>query len=190
MRKQIQHILTELQTALKKIPEIVYLGHPALRKRAVSVTIRQGKHIAVKLQRVLLKYRNIIGVGRGIAAPQIGESKSVFVTYVGDQFQVYVNPRIVRQSKSKNYFRESCLSARELWCDVKRPESVTLKWSDESGRKQMKTFVGFEARLILHEYDHLLGVICVDRAEKGSIAYCTEDVTKERLRKSASDVLR
>jgi len=171
---------------LKKIPSIVYIGHPVLRQKTKKVPVQEGRVIALKLRKVLLRYRKIAGVGRGIAAPQIGVSKSVFVTYIGDMFQTYVNPRVIKYSRSHNYFRESCLSARELWCDVKRPESVTMEWTDEFGKQQIKKFIGFDARLIQHEYDHLQGFVCIDRAQRGSIAYCTSDITKEKLRKIAS----
>ncbi len=183
MHKQIRDVLSEVHTVTKKIPEITHIGNPVLHTKTSRATVSEARKIAKKLQTALLRYRKATGVGRGIAAPQIGISKSVFVTYVGDMFQVYVNPRMIHASRTQNYFRESCLSARVLWCDVKRPESVTLTWSDERGKKQTKTFVGLEARLVQHEYDHLQGVVCFDRAEKGGIAYCTGDVTKEKLRK-------
>lgn len=185
MHKKISHILKEVQAVLKRIPAIVYIGHPVLRMKTENVSLKEGKRIALKLQRALLQYRNITGVGRGIAAPQIGIPKSVFVIFVGDVFQWYFNPRIISGSRSQNYFRESCLSARELWCDVRRSESVVMKWINELGKSQKRTFMGFEARLIQHEYDHLQGFVCIDRAEQGSISYCTGDVTKEKLRKIA-----
>ncbi len=98
---QNQKIL-ELNDTFKKVlevcPEIVYMGDDVLRKKTDVVSLEEGLQISEKLISVLKRYRDITGFGRGLAAPQIGESKSVFVTYVGDQFKTYINPRITKTS--------------------------------------------------------------------------------------------
>ncbi len=179
----IENLLQEFSQVLKELPELTCVGDPLLRTKAEEVEYGEGLKIAERLKTALQKFRTITGIGRGLAAPQIGISKAVFVVYLDDQFQVFINPKIIGKSKINNYFRECCISSLILWADVKRPKTVTLRWVDEKGNIQKKRYIDFEARLIQHEYDHLQGVVNLDRAEVGSIEF-VGDITKEKLRNS------
>lgn len=139
-------------------------------------------YIAKKLENVLLKYREITGWGRGLAAPQIGENKSVFITYLDNQVAVFINPKIVEKSYSTNFYKELCMSTGVVAADVERPEWVIMEWVDENGVQKSEKFDGFKARLYQHEEAHLRGRLNLDDAVSGSIEFVTFDPLKEQLR--------
>jgi len=180
--KSITEKLKELQLVSETCPEIVFAHDPALRTKTREVDYMRGLVIGNHLIEVLKKYRDVTGVGRGLAAPQVGENASVFVTYVQDTPKIYINPRIIKKSKEQNLFREGCLSCAPLWADVKRPVSITIEYTDEYGNFNIQVADGFLARLLQHEYDHLEGIVNIDIAEYGSIEYMLNDPTKEQLR--------
>jgi peptide deformylase len=178
IRKQTQIFLK----ILDKFPELRYIGDPVLRKKTTPVTAQEGLDIGAKLGKTLTSYRKFVGYGRGLSAPQIGLSKSVFVTLIDDQIQYYINPRLVTKSVRSNYCRELCLSCGLVWPDVKRPETILLQWRDNVGNNREQEFSGMLARLIQHEYDHLLGIPNIDRAERGTIEICSTNPLDEKLR--------
>lgn len=182
--QQIKNLNQMLEKVLEACPELTYIGNPILRKKAEEVTLLEGRETAIRLRSVLGRYRVLTGFGRGLAAPQIGESKAVFVTYVSDVFKTYMNPRITKASPEQNYFWEACLSCGFISVDVKRPEAVRIEYMDETGDTIDEPVDGFLARLIQHELDHLEGVVNVDKAEKGAIDFMTSDPLKQTLRQA------
>ena len=123
-----------------------------------------------------------MGWGRGLAAPQIGENKSVFITFVDDRFEVFINPQIVERSTKTNFYRELCMSAGMMSADVERPDWIVMEWMDEKGMKRSEKFDGFKARLYQHEEAHLRGRLNLDDAVTGGIEFVTFDPLKEQLR--------
>jgi len=166
----------------EKFPDFRYLGDPVLRKKTKSAAIKEGKEIGQKLGSTLIAYRKIAGIGRGLAAPQIGIQKSVFVTYLNDKIQIFINPKIISKSKKLNYYKELCLSCGNLWGDVVRPDIIVMEWKDSAGKLNSREFTGFEARLVQHEYDHLLGIPNLDKVVSKTIEFVTSDPLQEKLR--------
>ena len=167
---------------LKEVPEICYAGDPVLREVVAPVTVAEGNAIAARLETVLLKYRKITALGRGLASPQIGESKSVFITYVDDKVEVCMNPRIVEHSPETNFYRELCISAGVLAADVERSTWIVLEWTDKEGKPRKEKLDGFKARLYQHEEAHLRGHLNLDDAVSGGIQFVTFDPREEKLR--------
>ena len=167
---------------LKEIPEFTYIGNIILRQKTAEVDLQEGINIGNRLKTILEKYRKIAGFGRGLAAPQIGENKSVFVTFVDNKFKTYINPKIINQSEKFNLYRESCLSCGFLSVDVKRPESITIEYTNENGESKKEEADSFLARLLQHEHDHLKGIVNIDKAESASIEFIINDPLKEQLR--------
>lgn len=182
MNDAIKNKLNVFTQTLEKFPEFRYLGDSILRQKAEEIGIDEGLEIGRRLGELLIKYRKMVGYGRGLAAPQIGIGKSVFVTYLDDKVQMYINPQIVSSSDNKNYYRELCLSSGIVWCDVCRPEAATLKWINENKKQRQEEFTGVLARLLQHEYDHLLGIVNLDKAKLGTIEFVTSDPLQEKLR--------
>lgn len=179
---KLELINNQSNKVIKDIPNIAYLGEGVLRKKTKKVNLSEGIKIAQKLKKTLLLYRKITGLGRGLAAPQIGISRSVFVTYVGESFFVYINPKINNLSKKQNTYKENCISSLHFWCDVKRAEFLELEYTNEKGKRVIEKYDGFMARLIQHELDHLEGVVNLDKAISGTVDYKFGDPLKEKLR--------
>jgi len=182
MTNVLMQVVRNLETILEKIPEIRYAGDPILRQVAGPVTLEEGLSIGERLAKVLVKYREITGTGRGLAAPQIGESKSVFVTYLDDKIETFINPEITERSRETNFYRESCMSAGIVAADVERAERIVLTWIDKDGVRQTGNFDGFVARLYQHEEAHLRGRLNLDDAAPGGILLVTFDPFQEKLR--------
>ncbi len=178
----VKQLVDNFKKILEECPEVVYVGDRILRQKTMEVTLEEGLEIGNKLKIVLEKYRTVTGFGRGLAAPQIGESKSVFVTFVNDVHKIYINSKIIHTSEKSNLYRETCLSCGFVSVDVKRPESVTVEYLDENGVTKTEEADSFLARLLQHEYDHLNGIVNLDRAEPASIELMTSDPLKEELR--------
>lgn len=182
MSDQLKQLLTEFQSTLDTFSEVRYAGDPVLRQMATEVSVDEGTLIGRKLGDVLMRYRAKVGYGRGFAAPQIGESKTVFVTFVDDKLEIFINPKIVERSQETNFYRELCLSCGMMSVDVERSEWIVMDWVDASGKKHSETIHGFLARLYQHEEAHLRGLLNLDEASSGAISFALFDPLKEQLR--------
>lgn len=106
--------------------------------------------------------------GRGLAAPQIGVLKRLFVMDASWKDgsatpMVMINPEILSVDDNQEMGDEGCLSIPGVVTSVLRPTQITLRWQDQSRSWQTATFAGFDARCIQHEYDHLDGLVTFDR---------------------------
>lgn len=103
----------------------------------------------------------------GLAAPQINEPKRIFAYKDPQQgVWIFVNPEITHKANKKSPGQEACLSVPEKAGIVLRPRKVIMKAQNPEGEKFKTTEKGFAARVLLHEYDHLEGVLFIDKAEK------------------------
>lgn len=182
MSKEIHSLVAKFERVLENFPEVRYAGDPILRQPTHEVTIEEGVELGKRLGEVLIRYRKAVGYGRGFAAPQIGEGKAVFVTFVGDKLQTFVNPKVVERSNKTNFYKELCLSSGIMSADVERSESIVMEWTDVEGQKHREKIEGFLARLYQHEESHLRGIINLDEAVKGGIEFAIFDPLKEQLR--------
>jgi peptide deformylase len=108
------------------------------------------------------------GRGIGLAGPQVASPLRLFVTSVeGDKPRIFINPEIVLTSQEMVEIEEGCLSLPRLYVDVVRPESVRVQAWNEKGRPFTVETGGLLARVILHEYDHLEGLLFIDRLKDG-----------------------
>lgn len=181
----IKEKLNTFKQILDEIPNFRYVGDPILRSKTKKITnIKEGIEIGEQLGKTLIQYRKIAHIGRGLAAPQLGIDKSVFVTFVDDKLQTFINPVIVDKSSSTNYYKELCLSSGIMATDVERPEWISMEWLDIEGNKHTQKFEGFLARLYQHEESHLRGIVNLDEAAPQGIEILTFDPLKEQLRKT------
>jgi peptide deformylase len=107
--------------------------------------------------------------GVGLAAPQIGRSIRLFIVdttqleeeekeFVGIK-SVFINAEKIEETGEPWEYEEGCLSIPEIRGDVKRPETLHLRYLDENFTEQERIFDGINARVIQHEYDHIEGVL-------------------------------
>lgn len=101
-------------------------------------------------------------IALGMAAPQIGVTKRVFIARIRNKFVVFINPRILKTSKEETSLLEGCFSVSGLYGQVNRPAELNLEAYDKQGRKIRKTFRGLPAKIIQHEIDHLNGILFID----------------------------
>jgi peptide deformylase len=144
--------------------DIVTYGNEILGKKAEPVKeIDDGMRV---LAAGMLEA--MAGRGIGLAGPQVDRAQRIFVTNVeGDKPRVFINPEIVLTSQETVVFEEGCLSLPRLYLDVIRPQSVRVQAWNERGRPFTVEADGLLARVILHEYDHLEGVLFIDRLKPG-----------------------
>lgn len=104
--------------------------------------------------------------GVGIAAPQVGNNLRVFVVDNKADVEVYINPEIEMLSESMLESEEGCLSVPGIWGVVPRAKRIRLKALNRHGRRSEVEAKGFHAIVLQHEFDHLEGVLFVDKALK------------------------
>lgn len=144
--------------ALRKI---LFDGDPILRKKSKPITIFNDSIIDLfdDMQQTLDKQQ-----GAGLSAVQIGVLKRMFIIYDGNTPVRVVNPEIISSSGRCKTTAEGCLSVPGKWGDVERPNKVVVKYQDQNGNWIDNTFTGFTAKTFCHEYDHLEGILFIDRA--------------------------
>jgi peptide deformylase len=151
--------------------QILTLGNDLLRQKAAPVADPGGGPSSPPwntlswneiFQEMLGMLKN--GKGVGLAGPQIGLMERIFVMGVGgDVPRFFINPSIIETSEETAKYEEGCLSLPGVWADVIRPKVVKVQAWNEKGRPFTVEAEGISARVILHEYDHLEGVLFIDR---------------------------
>lgn len=111
--------------------------------------------------------------GVGLAAPQIGLGIRLFIVDTQQMFkngeenkgirQIFINPIILEEKGEEWAYEEGCLSIPEVRGEVERPEEVVIEYQDENFIFHKAVFDGINARVIQHEYDHIEGILFVDR---------------------------
>lgn len=109
--------------------------------------------------------------GIGLAAPQIGISRRVIVLDPARQDEpnqpiAMINPEIVRFGEAVRVHEEGCLSIPDVYAEVERPASLTVRFIDEHGTLRERDYEGLAATIIQHEIDHLNGVLFVDHLSR------------------------
>jgi peptide deformylase len=153
-----------------RLREVVRLGHPVLRQVAEAVPReRFGTRFLRDLGRDLLRTM-FESKGMGLAAPQIAVPLRVFAYFVpgdGDDDEVaprvIVNPVLTLAGESNVPGWEGCLSIPDLRGLVPRHPQLLLKGVDVDGKALEVQAEGLHARVIQHEYDHLDGIVFLDR---------------------------
>jgi peptide deformylase len=140
--------------------DIRYFGDPVLRARAEDVTNVDGALVKVTERMVETMYA---APGLGLAAPQVGIGKRLFVYDLndGDGAKVLVNPEI-RESRGEWVFDEGCLSVPGLSWEIVRPKEIHIVGFDLDGNDVDVEATELLSRLYQHEMDHLDGKLLID----------------------------
>lgn len=145
-------------------------GDEILRKKSRKVEVVDDKiKELIKDMDETMHYSN----GVGISAVQVGVLKRVIVidiNYDGTPSLVLINPEVVK-TKGSQECQEGCLSFPNKFAKVIRPSEVTVKALDENGKKITVRGKGILAEALLHEIDHLDGILFIDVMEPGTLEY-------------------
>lgn len=150
---------------------IVLYGDPVLKKPAENV---EPQDIDVQQLSKDMFETMYQASGVGLAAPQIGKSIRMFIidsTPLDEDEQkegiqrVFINPEILSVEGDEWAFEEGCLSIPGIRADVQRPPKVTIRYQDENWQEHTETLEGMPARIALHEYDHIEGILFVDHVK-------------------------
>ncbi|MEK7581622.1 MAG: peptide deformylase [Patescibacteria group bacterium] len=101
-------------------------------------------------------------VALGLAAPQIGVFKRIFVARIRNKFKHFVNPTITKFTTKEATLMEGCFSVPQIYGNTIRPIEVDIKFQDMHGKWQKAHFKGLAAKIVQHEFDHLNGILFID----------------------------
>jgi len=142
--------------------QIRTFGDPVLASPALPVTDIDGKIVRIVDEMFDTLYDSDSGIG--LAAPQVGIQRQIFVWDMDDEPMVVLNPVIV-ESDGEWVYDEGCLSIPGLYVEMTRPKTVLMKGIDMNGNEVAIEADELEARLFQHELDHLNGVLMFDRMQ-------------------------
>ena len=156
---------------------IVAYGDPILKQRAKKIR-SSSKDFEILLKNMWETMYAANGVG--LAAPQVGKSLRLFIVdgspfsveaslteYEKNELKVFkkvfINPKILQKSDDLENFNEGCLSIPDVRGDVNRPSSIKIKYQNQYFREITEHISGLPSRIVQHEYDHLEGILFIDR---------------------------
>lgn len=152
---------------IMKLP-LAYYGDPILRKKGAQI-----EEINSDIRQLVSDMIDtmIASKGVGLAAPQVHHSLALFIAYFEQseeevdpsKVRVFINPKIIAYSEELTCCSEGCLSIPKLYRDVERPQSVTVTALDLDGNTFTEEFKDYNAHIVLHENDHINGVLFIDR---------------------------
>lgn len=141
--------------------DICKLGEEVLREKCAKVT-KFDDALRILIDAMYDTLEEAEGIG--LAAPQVGVASRFFIVSLPDGTKKeFVNPEITGFSVETNPYEEGCLSLPNVYHDVVRPSKVIVKAQDMNGEEFTLKASGLMARVIQHEYDHLDGMLFVDR---------------------------
>ena len=156
-----------------------------IRQEGDEILKKQSKEVSEIDDRIRELINDMIDTmhkydGVGLAAVQVGILKRVLVIDLYDDNPIVklINPVIIK-TKGKQKVEEGCLSFPNKYVQVERPNEVTIEGLDENGKKVRIHGKGLLAQALLHEIDHLNGVILTDVMIPGTMQYIPPDNNKK-----------
>jgi peptide deformylase len=162
------------------VREVLRMPHPALKRRCAEIADPEEIE---RVARDLIDTMEAAPRCVGVAAPQIGDEVRMCVVDVTGHPKakscagrvVLVNPVVVSTSEGSKVGREGCLSVPDFTADVRRAARVVVEATDAAGAPVRVEADAFEARCLLHEIDHLDGILFLDRVESASAVFRRRD---------------
>ena len=149
------------------IRPILQLGNPQLYQKSQPVLEEEMGTIqaaVVDLHDTMMDFRNQYGVGRAIAAPQIGVMKTIIYMCIDDISTVFINPQLEDKSEEMMHVWDDCMSFPDLLVKVMRHQSCRIRYRNQDWEEKSMFLQGDLSELLQHEYDHLDGILAVARA--------------------------
>ncbi len=149
------------------INTILLLGDPRLYE--ISTPVEQEelpkiREIVPQMAAVIQEFRATYGLGRAIAAPQLGIMKRLIVMHVDNNTTAFINPTLSDYSDEQLEIWDDCMSFPHLLVKVKRHKRCKIQWKDLYWQDQERWLDDDMAELLQHEYDHLNGILATMRA--------------------------
>lgn len=167
---------------MPRLLQIAQLGHPVLRRKAAGLKNVADKETQALIDDLILTVQDVDGVG--IAAPQVYESKRIFIlaSHPNPRYPkapkmkptAVINPKIISHSTKMTKDWEGCLSIPGIRALVPRYQSIAVEFTTRQGKVVKRQFKDFVARIFQHESDHLDGIVFLDRVE------ITKDIITEK----------
>ncbi|MBK7226743.1 MAG: peptide deformylase [Saprospiraceae bacterium] len=151
------------------LPVVLY-GHPVLKKKATDIEANNPdlKEIIENMWETMY-----FAKGVGLAAPQIGLSIRLFIIDTMPYYEekkinkglkkIFINPEIIEETGKLWNFEEGCLSIPNIHADVERTTHVKINYFDENFVEHTEIFDEMNARVIQHEYDHIEGILFIEK---------------------------
>ena len=136
--------------------------HPILHERVKPCSDNLNRR---EISRIL-KENMIHYEGIGLSANQIGIGERVFVMMLNIETEETItcfNPRIIKKYNDCGWFEEGCLSFPDEIINIQRPNRIVVKYEDEDKKDHKIKLDGLAARVFLHEFDHLEGIVFTER---------------------------
>jgi peptide deformylase len=175
------------------LPVFAY-GHPVLKKKALDID-RDYEALPALVSDMWDTMYSAHGVG--LAAPQIGLAIRLFVVDTIQMMEegreaegikkVFINPIIVEETGKLWSYEEGCLSIPNIRGDVERPEKVRVRYFDAQFEPHDEIYEGVNARVIQHEYDHIEGVLFVEKLKPLKKKLIQGKLNDIRLGKASAD---
>ncbi len=156
-----------------KLP-LAYYGDPILRQKCKPIN-----EITPEIRQLVDDMIDTLEAqkGVGLAAPQINQPIALFITqapskdpnnpdkWIPGELIIFINPKIISYSDDTSTYGQGCLSIPKVYGDVTRPFKIVVTASDLEGKEFTKEFTDFEAQAVMHENDHINGVLFIDRLD-------------------------
>ena len=177
---------------MNELAPIIKLGNPILRQKAVAVENIQNQEIQNLIDELITSVAQANGVG--IAAPQIAASYRLFIVASRPNARyphapempptAMINPQIIAHSSEMVKGWEGCLSVPGIRGLVPRYQKIETEYTDRNGNLQKQELTDFIARIFQHEYDHLEGLVFLDRVENNHDLISEEEYQKSVIGKN------
>ena len=151
------------------LPILAY-GSPILKRKSKEISLNHP-NLDVLINNMFETMYSAHGVG--LAAPQIGQDIRLFIIDTSPFCEqeegfvsvkkIFINANILQESGKEELFNEGCLSIPDIREDISRKPNVVIEYLDQNFNLCKESYTGINARVIKHEYDHVEGVLFIDR---------------------------
>lgn len=156
-------------------------GDPVLKTLATDVVEIDSKIAKLVADMIETMYE---APGVGLAAPQVGVEKRLFVYDIGDGPLAILNPRIT-ESDGEWVYEEGCLSVPGLYFEIVRPAKVLLEGIDLDGNEVSIEASELLGRVFQHEVDHLDGILLLERLDEAQLKAAKKELRKRAMEAGA-----
>lgn len=158
---------------IKQYNQILQIPNPILRNKSKNIkSLDQSVINLLNDLKRLAKENSKEGITLvGLSAPQVGENLNLFVYYdlQKEQYIEVINPKVIYQTKELTFEWEGCASVgtgeKSLFGPVGRSKTCQIQYLDITGKEQIVSASNYQSHILLHEMDHLDGIIFLDRVQ-------------------------